>query len=124
MDPRTAVQLAALAATASLVVGVPVVAASGSPPGNAATGKALFLRAGLFCGSCHTLKAASSKGRDGRNLDQAKPGYAKIVEFVTKGSKPSKRWPTGMPGYGGLHGEVPKADIQDIAAFVYAATHR
>ena len=124
MYPRMALWLAAVAAAASLAGGALAVAATVSVPGNAAVGKTLFLRAGLFCASCHTLKAAGSRGRDGRNLDQAKPGYATIVEFVTSGSKPSRRWPTGMPGYGGPHGEISKAVIQDIAAFVYTATHR
>jgi mono/diheme cytochrome c family protein len=93
-------------------------------PGNPKVGKALFLRAGLFCGSCHTLKAAGSHGRDGPNLDQAKPSYARIVDFVTNGRPPTKRWPTGSPGFGGKHRELTRGEIQDVAAFVYLATHR
>jgi mono/diheme cytochrome c family protein len=93
-------------------------------PGNAARGKALFSRAGLFCASCHTLKAAGSTGRDGPNLDKAHPSYARIVDFVTNGRPPTKRWPTGSPGFGGPRHELTKAEIQDLAAFVYAATHR
>jgi mono/diheme cytochrome c family protein len=92
--------------------------------GNPTVGKALFARPGLFCGSCHTLKAAGSTGRSGPNLDKAKPSYARIVDFVTKGRPATKRWPTGSPGFGGPHGELTKAEIADIAAFVYAATHR
>jgi mono/diheme cytochrome c family protein len=124
MYSKTAVWFAAVAAAASLAGGAFSVAAGASVPGNVAIGKALFVRSGLFCASCHTLKAAGSTGRDGQNLDQAKPGYATIVELVTKGRAPSRRWPTGMPGYGGPHGEIPKADIRDLAAFVYAATHK
>ena len=124
MFPRTAVWLAAVAAAAVLGGGTLAVAAAVAVPGNAVTGKGLFARAGLFCASCHTLKAARSTGRDGPNLDQAKLSYAAIVEFVTKGGKPSRRWPTGMPGYGGPHGELGKAVIQDLAAFVYTSTHR
>jgi hypothetical protein len=60
-------------------------------------------------------------GRDGPNLDKSKLSYAAIVEVVTKGRDATRRWPTGMPGY---RGEFPKARIQDIAAFVYKATHR
>jgi mono/diheme cytochrome c family protein len=93
-------------------------------PGNSANGKALYVRAGLFCSSCHMLKAAGSVGRDGPNLDQAKPSYATIVDFVTKGRKPTRRWPTGMPAYGGRSAELTKARIKDIAAFVYNATHK
>jgi mono/diheme cytochrome c family protein len=124
MDPRTVARLAAVAAAASLLGGKLAVAAVVSVPGNTVVGKALFVRSGLFCASCHTLKAAGSTGRDGQNLDQAKPGYATIVELVTKGRNPSRRWPTGMPGYGGPHGELTKGDIQDLAAFVYTASHR
>ena len=124
MYSRTAVWLAAVAAVASLVGGALAVAAAVSVPGNVVIGKALFVRSGLFCASCHTLKAAGSTGRDGQNLDQARLGYATIVELVTKGRNPSRRWPTGMPGYGGPHGEIPKAEIADIAAFVYTATHK
>jgi mono/diheme cytochrome c family protein len=124
MDSKWKVSLAAGAAAAALLGAALAVAAAASVPGNPVIGKALFLRSGLFCASCHTLKAAGSTGRDGTNLDRAKPGYATIVEVVTKGRKPSRRWPTGMPGYGGPRGEVPKAEIKDIAAFVYTATHR
>jgi hypothetical protein len=35
----------------------------------------------------------------------------------------SKRWPAGMPGFGGRHAELTKAEMQDIAAFVYNAAH-
>ena len=118
-------QLAALAAAASAVTACVFAAAAGAAvPGNATVGKALFLRAGLFCSSCHTLKADGSTGRDGPNLDQLKPGYAITVEVITQGRKPSRRWPTGMPAYTGPHGELTKARIQDLAAFVYNATHK
>ena len=99
------------------------VTAGASVPGNATVGKSLFLRAGLFCSSCHTLKAAGSTGRSGPNLDQTKLAYATIVEIVTKGGKPSRRWPTGMPAYA-AHGELSKTRIEDIAAFIYNATHK
>jgi mono/diheme cytochrome c family protein len=121
MAPRTVLALAALAAVALLTTSA---SAATAPPGNPVRGKALFGRAGqLFCGSCHTLKAAKSTGRDGPNLDKAKPGYARIVELITKGRNPSQRWPTGMPGYDGRYPRITKAEIQDIAAFVYTATH-
>ena len=124
MGSKTKASLAAGAAAAALLGATLAVAAAASVPGNAVIGKALFLRSGLFCASCHSLKAAGSTGRDGPNLDRAKPGYATVVELITKGRNPSRRWPTGMPGYGGPRGEVPKAEIADIAAFVYTATHR
>jgi mono/diheme cytochrome c family protein len=121
MAPRTRFAFTALAAAVMLSASVAAVAAVSSAPGNAAQGKVLFLRAGVFCGSCHTLNAAKSTGRDGPNLDKTKPSYARIVDIVTKGSRPTKQWPTGMPGY---KGELTKARIQNIAAFVYAATHK
>jgi mono/diheme cytochrome c family protein len=122
MGWRTALPLAALAAAAVLTAGAFGEAAA-TVPGNPVRGKALFLQHGLYCGSCHTLKAAKSTGRDGPNLDKAKPSYARIVELVTKGRNPTGRWPTGMPRYGGAHSRTTTRQIQDIAAFVYTATH-
>jgi len=116
--------LVAFAATASLAAAALAVTAGASVPGNPTAGKTLFVRSGLFCSSCHTLKAAGSKGRSGPNLDQTKLAYATIVEIVTKGGKPSKQWPTGMPAYAGPHAELDKARIEDIAAFIYNATHK
>src|SRR5262249_24957166 len=116
---RRMLLLAALAVSANAVA----IAAGATVPGNVSHGKTLFLRPGLFCSSCHTLKAAGSRGRDGPNLDPAKPRYARIVDFVTKGRPPTKRWPTGSPGFGGPRGELTKAEIHDLAAFVYTATH-
>jgi len=111
------------AAAAALVFGSVSPAAGEAAPGDATRGKSLFLRPGVFCGSCHTLKAARSTGRDGPDLDTAKLGYAKIVESITTGHSPSKRWPTGMPGYGGKHAMLTTALIRDLAAFVYTSTH-
>jgi mono/diheme cytochrome c family protein len=124
MGPRSPLLRVALVAATLLTTSALAVAADPSVPGNATRGKALFSRPGLFCGTCHTLKATKSKGRDGPNLDKAKPSYARIIERVTKGRNPSRRWPTGMPAYGGAHAVVTKRQIQDIAAFVYKATHR
>ena len=123
MGPRTALLLAALTSAALLTAGGFAVAATAAVPGNPARGKALFLRAGLFCGSCHTLKAAKSRGRDGPNLDRVKESYPQLVAMITKGRNPTRRWPTGMPGYAKA-GELTKAEIRDLAAFVYTATHR
>src|SRR5579871_5481983 len=119
MGSRIALSLAALVLSAALAVG----GRAARAPGNAALGKALFVRAGVFCGSCHTLRAARSTGRDGPNLDATKPSYARIVAVVAKGSNPTKQWPTGMPAYARNH-ELRPAQIEAIAAFVYGATHR
>jgi mono/diheme cytochrome c family protein len=127
MAPRKTVALAALAAAALLSASALAHAAEASVPGNPTRGKALYLRAGIFCGSCHTLKAARSTGRDGPNLDKSKPSYARIVEAVAKGNTPTRRWPTGMPAYAGrnrAYGQITKGQIQDLAAFIYTATHK
>jgi mono/diheme cytochrome c family protein len=123
VGPRTALLLAALASAALLAVIGLGVADGATVPGNSVRGKALFLRSGLFCASCHTLKAAESRGRDGPNLDRVKKGYPQLVAMITKGRNPTRRWPTGMPGYAKAH-ELNKAEIRDLAAFVYTATHR
>ncbi len=123
MGTRTTLVSAVLAVLALTAAGG-LVAAAGSAPGSPTRGKALFLRPGVFCSSCHTLKATGSTGRDGPNLDPTRSSYARIVEYVTKGRNPSKRWPTGMPHYGPPNAELSKAEIQDVAAFVYAATHK
>jgi mono/diheme cytochrome c family protein len=127
MAPRRTFALAALAAAALLSASAVALAAGRSVPGNPTRGKALYLRAGTFCASCHTLKAARSTGRDGPNLDKSKPSYAKIVAAVATGSKPTRRWPTGMPAYSGrnrAYGQMTKGQIQDLAAFIYNATHK
>ncbi len=119
--------LAKLLVPAALIVALAVssvaISSSATAPGNSKLGKTLFLRSGIFCGSCHTLKAAGSTGRDGPNLDTSKQSYKTVVTVITKGHLPSKRWPTGMPGYGGKHAALPSADIKDVAAFVYTSTH-
>ena len=109
------------------VIAVPLLIAALGAAGCGSTAKGPAGQfASLGCSSCHTLKAARSTGRDGPNLDKSKPSYARIVDAITKGSSPTKRWPTGMPAYSGragAYGELTKARIQDLAAFIYTATH-
>jgi mono/diheme cytochrome c family protein len=124
MGPRTTLLLAAAVVAALLTASALAVTDAGGGPGNPTVGKALFSRPGLFCGSCHALKAARSTGRSGPNLDRTKPSYTRIVQVVTNGVKPSRRWPGGMPGYDGPHAMLDKSRIRDIAAFVFEATHR
>jgi mono/diheme cytochrome c family protein len=121
MVPRLLLPAALFAALA--VSSVAIASSGTAASGNPKIGKTLFLRAGVFCGSCHTLKAAGSTGRDGPNLDTSKATYKAVVAAITKGHNPSKRWPTGMPGYGGKHAVLPPTDIKDVAAFVYTSTH-
>jgi cytochrome c6 len=79
-------------------------------PGNASNGKKLFVSTG--CGSCHTLKAAGTKGATGPNLDTKKPSYQRSIDFTTNGGK-------GMPAFKGV---LTTAQIQDIAAFIDQST--
>ena len=65
MSPSTTALLGALAAAVVLATSALADGEGGSVRGNPVTGKALFLRAGVFCGSCHALKAAKSTGREG-----------------------------------------------------------
>lgn len=118
---RRTFALVALAAAGLL--GTSALAATVGVPGNQTRGKTLFLRGGIFCGSCHALKAAKSVGRDGSDLDKDRLAYAAIVDAITKGRQATKRWPAGMPTYGGAQGFLTKRAIQDIAAYVYNSTH-
>jgi mono/diheme cytochrome c family protein len=113
-----------LAALVGALAVTAVAIGASATPGKPKVGKTLYLRPGVFCSSCHILKAAGSTGRDGPNLDSQKESYNGLVAAITKGHVPSKRWPEGMPRYGGKSALLPAADIRDIAAFVYASTHR
>ena len=79
--------------------------------GDPGAGKTVFL---ANCTGCHTLKAANSHGTVGPNLDQAQPELALIVQRVLKGQG-------AMPPFGG---KFSTKQISDVAAFVYASTHR
>jgi mono/diheme cytochrome c family protein len=82
------------------------------PSGDAAAGEAVFASAG--CGGCHTLEAAGSSGNVGPNLDEAKPDLALVINRVTNGQG-------GMPSF---KGQLSDKQIQDVAAYVVASTHR
>src|SRR4051794_30211796 len=107
MRTRAWLPLAVAAALALSAVAFPPAAAP-APKGSASRGKTIFVRAGVFCASCHTLSAARAAGRDGPDLDKSKLGYDALVAVITKGAKPSKRWPTGMPHYGGFRAVLTK----------------
>jgi hypothetical protein len=51
-------------------------------PGNAAVGKKLFV---VFCGKCHVMQAAGTKGSIGPNLDCDAVSYTKFVNAVVQG---------------------------------------
>jgi len=90
-------------------------AAAGKVVGNAAAGKTVFVTSG--CGSCHALKAAKATGAIASNLDVKKPPYALVVRDVTTGVTKNGH---AMPSY---KGTLTARQIQDLAAFVYRATH-
>jgi mono/diheme cytochrome c family protein len=96
--------------TAALAVAVAIPAFAATNPGSAKKGKVIFL---ANCTTCHVLKAANGRGTIGPNLDQKKPAYKLIIARVTNGKSP-------MTPYKGI---LTTAQIQDVAAFVYNATH-
>jgi hypothetical protein len=70
----------------------------------------VFASAG--CGSCHTLKAAGSKGQIGPNLDELKPDKAAVAHQVRVGGN-------GMPSFGK---RLAGGQIAEVAAFVAQAS--
>lgn len=76
-------------------------------PGNAAVGKKLFV---VFCGKCHAMKAAGTKGTIGPNLDRDRVSYTNVVNAVVQ-------------GVGGIQAEyllrvMKFAQLYDVAKFV------
>jgi hypothetical protein len=51
-------------------------------PGSAAIGKKLFV---VFCGKCHEMQAAGTKGTIGPNLDRDHVSYTNVVNAVVQG---------------------------------------
>ena len=114
--------LAALAFAVALPVAAdnyrPVTEANGvydgpnsSHPGNSANGKKIFV---AFCGRCHIMGAAQTKGTLGPNLDTDFVSYTGVVNAV-------------IQGVGGIQAEyllraLTFSQIFDVAKFV--TTHR
>ena len=76
-------------------------------PGNAANGKKLFV---VFCGKCHAMQAAGTKGSIGPNLDRDHVSYTNVVNAVVQ-------------GVGGIQAEyllrvMKFAQLYDVAKFV------
>ena len=65
------------------------------------------------CATCHTLKDAGSHGTIGPNLDQLKPAEDVVQHQVENGGGP-------MPAF---KGQLTAKQIQDVAAYVFTATH-
>ena len=80
--------------------GVP--GAGGGPP---TSGKDIFA---ANCGSCHTLAAAGTNGTVGPNLDDLKPGFARVQRQVINGG-------TIMPAF---KGKLTPAQIMAVARLV------
>jgi mono/diheme cytochrome c family protein len=103
--------LALLVAAAVFAVVTPFAVGAGrkhgDQPGNAANGKVLFKQ---FCGKCHIMQAAGTKGTIGPNLDTDKVGYTGVVSAV-------------IQGVGGIQAEyllraLTFSQIYDVAKFV------
>jgi mono/diheme cytochrome c family protein len=84
--------------------------AAGAAAGDPEAGAAVFASAG--CGGCHTLAAAGSGGTTGPNLDDAQPGFDRVLDRVTNGAP-------GMPSFAG---QLSTEEIRDVAAYVVAST--
>jgi mono/diheme cytochrome c family protein len=76
----------------------------------AAQGKQIFTQ---NCAGCHTLKDAAASGKVGPNLDDLKPDEPTTERQVTNGGGP-------MPAF---KGQLSAKQIQDVAAYVFTATH-
>jgi cytochrome c6 len=82
--------------------------------GDPVAGQAVFAANG--CASCHTLAAAGATGTVGPNLDAVKPTQAIVRGFVQNGSTAGG---ATMPAFTNLS----QTDVNNIAAYVYGATH-
>tara|TARA_B100000029_G_C16743688_1_gene655415 strand:+ start:21 stop:341 length:321 start_codon:yes stop_codon:yes gene_type:complete len=66
------------------------------------------------CGSCHTLKAAGSKGDIGPNLDDLKPSIDQIIYVVKNGIGVMPPW----------EGILTKEEIEAVAYYVFTKTKK
>jgi len=125
----TGASLRAFSAAATAAAAVPALAVAHraatptKPVGSPVAGKPLFVST---CGVCHRLKAATTVGTIGPNLDRVSLTQATIVKAITYGgaSVMTKvqvaRHETRMVAYKDVL--TPK-QIADIAAYVFRATH-
>jgi cytochrome c6 len=89
--------------------GVFTAGAAASANGNVAAGRQVFVTTG--CGACHALKAAGATGTIAKSLDTSKSSLATITAVITNGKGT-------MQSYKPL---LTPAQIQDVAAFVFAS---
>ncbi len=120
-------QALGLAAALALGAGAPVAAvAHGSTKivGNPKAGKPTFV---TTCGLCHTLKAAATEGTIGPDLNTVLLTESQIITAISKGGASvmtkaaAQKYTTQMLAYAAVFS---KAQIDDIAAFVYVSTRR
>jgi mono/diheme cytochrome c family protein len=110
LDTRVVRRVAVGLAIAALAFAIAIPALAVTNPGSPKKGKVIFV---ANCSTCHVLKAAKAVGTIGPNLDQKKPSYKLIITRVTNGKAPM------IP----FKGTLTTKQIQDVAAFVYNATH-
>jgi mono/diheme cytochrome c family protein len=126
----TGASLRALISAAVVAAAVPAIAlAYGGttvPPklvGNPNAGKPLFVST---CGLCHKLKDAKTVGTVGPDLNKVSLTEPVIVKAITYGGSSVMtkaqvaKYPTQMVAYKNV---LSKKQIQDIAAYVFKATH-
>jgi uncharacterized cupredoxin-like copper-binding protein len=82
--------------------------------GDPVAGGAVFAASG--CAQCHTLAAAGATGTAAPNLDQLMPSQVIVRTFVQNGSTAGG---VTMPAFTNLS----QADVNNVAAYVYASTH-
>ena len=91
--------------------------------GNPAAGKPLFVST---CGLCHKLKDAKTAGTIGPDLDKVSLTQPMIVKAITYGGSAVMtkmqvaKYPTQMVAYKNV---LSRKQIQDIAAYVFKASH-
>ena len=125
----TGANLRALVAAAVMTAAVPAIAVAhrGSTAprlvGNPNAGKPLFVST---CGLCHRLKDAKTVGTIGPDLDKVALTQPVIVKAITYGGSSVMtraqvaKYPTQMVAYKNV---LSKKQIDDIAAYIFKATH-
>ena len=66
-----------------------------------------------MCGTCHTLKVASSNGDIGPNFDMLKPQISQIISAVTNGIGVMPPW----------EGILTTEEIEAVAYYVFNSTN-
>jgi cytochrome c6 len=115
MRSKLAWGVCALLSVVAIAIAVPAVAANEkessakapNTPGNVARGHAVFVE---FCGKCHTLAAAGSRGTLGSNLDHLQVTFNCALSAIEN-------------GVGGIQAEyvlrnVTFSEVYDVAKYV------